>query len=178
MDHLPTYKGSPLSSLPLPAHLGDAPLSTKARVPASQHHRWKGSHGQAFSMPPQLPLHEHIKTHLLVLIVVSWSQGQGLFLTQLCLLRVVSVRTCKWQMYQKCFLNWTASLVSLEDPLSTGVLKPRLTTNYWTWWIEAPSNCTQKYNITELKPIEIRTTLIKSILLKKLPQKKLAKFQI
>ena len=178
MDHSPTYKGSPLSSLPLPPiwvvlHFLPRPgfllLSTTDG---------RATDGRAFSMPPQPPLREHIKTHLFVLIMVSWSQGQGLFLTQLCLLRVVSARTCKWQMYQKCFLNWTASLVSLEDPLSTGVLKPRLTTNYWTWWIEAPSNCTQKYNITELKPIEIWTALIKSILLKKLPQKKLAKFQI
>ena len=173
VDHSLRHKGSPFASLSA-LTFGWRSACYQGQGSASQHHRWKGSHGQAFSVPPQLPLHGHIKTHLFVLIAVSWSQGQGPFLTQLCLLIAASARTCKWQIHRKCFLNWTASLVSLEGPLSTGVMKPRLTNNYWAWWIEAPSNRTQKYNTTELKPTEIQI----AISLKKLPQKKSSKTEI
>ena len=191
MDHSLSYKGSPFSSLSLPSLLGDALLSTKPRVPASQHHRWKGSHGQALSVPPQLPLHEHIKI-CATPTPTPWTH-QDTLVRPHCGVMSPRARTIsdsdlppysslcenlQMTMHQKGFLNPTASLVSLEGPLSTGVMKPRLTNNYWTWWIEAPSNCTQKYNTTELKPIEIQAALMESILLKKLPQKKPSKIEI
>lgn len=137
-----------------------------------QHQQMEGQPWPGFSMPPQLPPWTHqdtlVRPHRGVLI--PWARTTW---TQLCLLIAASARTCKWQIHQKCFLNWTASLVSLEGPLSTGVMKPRLTNNYWTWWIEAPPTVMPKYDTTELKPTEIQI----AILLKKLPQKKSSKLK-